>query len=254
MDIVFLEGVAAVASAVIVFIGSVFLLLALIMGARLAYFVTAAVTLGFVFIMTLVWSQGTPLGPVGQLPEWEPQDLVVDQADAEFGAAGAYPEQPWRVPNEDDPADVTKAGELESAAIDYLKQVIEGGGEGGETGEQGGTIQEGQEQEFLAEADAAVVEDSTRLLTQGDQEYGALRLEASQSALDRAEEADPEQIATETTDPDATAFVVMRYDPGNPLGQARMIAAGTFVLFVAHLFGLSRVERKSRQDFERPES
>lgn len=244
MDIVFLEGIAAVASAVIVFIGSVFLLLALIMGARLAYFVTAAVTLGFVFIMTLVWSQGTPLGPVGQLPEWEPMDLVVDQADAEFGAAGAYPEQPWRVPNEDDPADLTKAGELESAAIDYLKRVIEGG-EGAETGQGPG---------FLQESDAAVMDDSTRLLTQGDQEYGALRLEASQSALDRAEEADPEQIGTETSDPDATAFVVMHYDPGNPLGKARMIAAGTFVLFVAHLFGLSRVERKSRQDFERPES
>ncbi len=254
MDLVFLQGVAAVVSAVIVFIGSVFLLLALIMGARLAYFVTAAVTLGFTFIMTLVWSQGTPLGPVGQLPEWEPQDLVIEQADAEFGAAGAYPNEPWREPNPDDPADLTKAGELESAAIDYLKQVIEGGGEGAETGAQGGTITEGQQQEFLQESDAAVVEDSTRLLTQGDQEYGALQLEASQSALDRAEQADPDQIGTETTDPNATAFVVMSYDPGNPLGKARLIAAGTFVLFVAHLFGLSRVERKARQDFERPES
>lgn len=249
MDIVFLEGVAAVASAVIVFIGSIFLLLALITGARLAYFITAAVTLGFVFIMTLVWSQGTPLGPVGQLPQWEPEDLVVEQADAEFGAAGAYPEDPWRVPNEDDPADITKAGELESAAIDYLKQVIEGG-EGGQNGDEAIVEPPG----FLAEADAAVVADSTRLLTRGDQEFGALRLEASQSAIDRAEEADPEQVGRETTDPDTTAFVVMRYDPGNPLGNARMIAAGTFALLVAHLFGLSRVERKARQDFERPES
>ncbi len=251
MDIVFLEGVAAVVSAVIVFIGSIFLLLALIMGARLAYFVTAAVTLGFIFIMTLVWSQGTPLGPVGQLPKWEPVVLVEDQANAEFGPADAYPEDPWRVPNQDDPADVTKAGELESAAIDFLQQAIEGE-EPRPSDAQLDVIMEPPG--FLQAADASVVDESTRLLTRGDEEFGALQLEASQAAIDAADDADPEQIGRQVTNPDTQGFVVMRYDPGNPLRPARMIAGGTFALLVLHLIGLSRVERKVRQDFERPES
>ena len=239
IDLVFVEGVAAVVSAILIFIGSVFLLLSLITGARLAYFITASVTLGFVFIMTLVWSQGTPLGPVGQLPEWENVALAESSSAADFGPASSYPEGEWQVPDEDDPQEITQAGELESAAIDYLEQLLEEG----ET-----------DVAFLQATDAAVTDDSTRLMTQGEDLYGALQLEASTSALDEKKEADPEQIGTQVTPADATGFVVMRYDPGNPLGKARTIAGGTLLLFVAHLFGLSRAERKVRQDYARPES
>ncbi len=239
LDLVFVEGVAAVVSAVLIFIGSVFLLLSLITGARLAYFITASVTLGFIFIMTLVWSQGTPLGPVGQLPEWENVALAEDASAADFGPASSYPEGEWHVPAENDPQEITQAGELESAAIDYLEQLLE----------------EGEvDVAFLQATDAAVTDDSTRLMTQGEELYGALQLEAAQAALDENKEADPEQIGTVVTPADATGFVVMKYDPGNPLGKARTIAGGTLLLFVAHLFGLSRAERKIRQDYERPES
>ena len=239
IDLIFIEGIAAVLSAVLIFIGSAFLLLALIVGARLAYFITACVTLGFVFIMTLVWSQGTPLGPVGQLPEWENVALAEDASATDFGAADSYPEGEWKVPDEDNPTEITQAGELESAAIDYLEEVINEG----ET-----------EVEFLAATDAAVTEDSTRLLQQGEDLYGALELEASTSALDENKEADPEQIGTVVTPADAKGFVVMKYDFGNPLGKARTIAGGTFLLFALHLFGLSRTEKKVRQNYERPES
>ena len=76
LDTTFLTGSAAFLSAIIVFCGSVFLLLAFVLGARLAYWVTASVTLSFVFIMGAVWSYGTPLGPVGQLPKWVPSTSV----------------------------------------------------------------------------------------------------------------------------------------------------------------------------------
>jgi hypothetical protein len=39
----------------------------------------------------------------------------------------------------------------------------------------------------------------------------------------------------------------MEFDPGNPLGKARMITLGTFVLLVLHMFGLARSERKVKQ-------
>lgn len=234
MDLVFIEGIAAVVSAIILFVGSAWLLLTVIMGGRLAYFVTASVTLGFTFIMTLVWSYGTPLGPVGQLPEWNGVALGNTSSDIEFEAASSYPDQPWEAPSEDDQEALTKAAALESAAIDYLVE----------------QIQEQKGQGFLAESDALVSDDTTRLYQQGDNEYGALTLEASQSAIDNAKEADPDQTVTPE---DATAIVVMKYDPGNPLGKARTIAGGTFLLFALHLFGLSRAERKAKQELSKDE-
>ena len=229
MDLVFIEGVAAVVSGLIVFVGSVWLLLAVIMGARLAYFVTASVTLGFIFIMTLVWSYGDPLGPVGQLPEWNKVDIGESASQLEFGPASEYPEGRWEAPAEDDQEALTKAAELESAAIDYLADAI----------------QEKEGGDFLAQADASVVAESARLYTEGENEYGALTLEASSSAIDKAKDADPDQAVTPD---DASLVVVMKYDPGNPLGKARMIAAGTLIIFVLHLFGLSKAERKVKRE------
>ncbi|MEA2451825.1 MAG: hypothetical protein QOG04_535 [Actinomycetota bacterium] len=228
MDLVFIEGVAAVVSGIIVFVGTVWLLLTVIMGARLAYFVTASVALAFIFIMTLVWSFGTPLGPVGQLPDWSGVGLAESADQIEFDAASEYPEGSWAAPAEDDTAANTKAAELESAAINYLE----------------GLIPDGKGGAFVTSTDAFVVADSTRLLKQGDTEYGALQLEASTGAVAKAKEADPDQTFTPE---DATAIVVMKYDPGNPLGKARKIAAGTFLLWAAHLFGLSRAERKTKK-------
>lgn len=230
MDLIFIEGIAVVVASIIVFVGSVWLLLSVIMGPRLAYFVTASVGLGFYFIMTLVWSYGTPLGPVGQLPEWNPVGLAETAAEIEFGPAAQYPEGQWEVPAEDDVAAKTRAAELESAAVDYLEKAI--------TDKKGG--------DFLAKTDATVVSESARLLTSDDgEEYGALTLEASQVAIDKAKEADPDQ---DVTPPDANLVVVMKYDPGNPSGKARILAGGTFLVFALHLFGLSRAERRSKKE------
>lgn len=229
MDLVFIEGIAAVVSGLIVFVGSVWLLLTVIMGGRLAYFVTASVTLAFIFIMTLVWSYGTPLGPVGQMPEWNGVDLHESADQIDFGPAAQYPEDPWAAPAEDDQAAITKAAELESAAVDYLAD----------------QIQEKKGGNFLAEADASVVADSARLYSEGEEEYGALTLEASTSAIEKAKEADPDQAVTPE---DATLVVVMKYDPGNPLGKARLIAGGTFIVWALHLVGLSRAERKTTKE------
>ena len=236
MDLVFIEGVAAVVASIILFVGSAWLLLTVLMGGRLAYFVTASVTLGFTFIMTLVWSYGTPLGPVGQLPEWNGVAIAGSADQVEFEAASSYPDQPWTVAAEDDQAAITKAAELESAAIDYLAA----------------QIQKQKGQGFVAESDATVTEDSTRLYEQGEKQYGALVLEASQTAIDKADEADPDQL-DQITSEDAIAIVVMEYDPGNPLGKARTIAGGTFLLFALHLFGLSRAESKAKKELSTDE-
>ncbi len=217
MDTAFLTGMGAFVSAVIIFIGSAFLLLTLIVGARLAYWITASVTFAFAFIMAVVWSIN-PLGPVGKLPEWDQIDLGTNAEQLEFDAAAQYPDSPWREPDPDDQVETTKVSELEGAATEAFEVALDKG-----------------RVDFDPSVSILVVEDSSRLIERGGTEYGLTRLEI----LNALEETEGE-IA-----------VVMKYDPGNPLGQARIIAAGMLGLFALHLFGLSRTEKQVAA--ERPE-
>jgi hypothetical protein len=245
MDTIVIEGVAAVVSGIIVFCGSVWLLLTMVLGARLAYFVTASVTLAFVVMMGVVWSIN-PLGPVGALPGWEETGVSEDVAELEGPNAGSYPDAPWQEFAEDDEAEQALASELESAATDALEAAIENG-----------------DVEVFEEATQAVAsEGSARVLEADGVRYGAVTLEPAPEAEPEEEEAQedspiqeldvppvpsPEPTpASELPDEDARVYALFELDPGNPLGQARMITLGGFVLLALHLFGLSVSERRSK--------
>lgn len=218
MDTPFITGMAAFVSAILIFCGSAFLLMMLVMGVRLAYFVTASIVLAFVLILGVVWSVN-PLGPVGQLPDWEPLDLGQDASAIEFGPASGYPDQPWHTAPEDDETELTRISELETSAQDYVTEAA-AEGEGDLPSAIGST--------------AIAGDDSSVLLTQDGTEYGATTVEV--------EDVDGEAAGE--------YLVVMEYDPGNPLGQARMITVGTFILFVLHLIGLSMSEKRARRERE----
>lgn len=207
--VIFIEGVAAVASAVIVFCGSVWLLLMLVLGARLAYFVTATITLGVLLIMGVVWSINQ-LGPVGELPSWTGIAAADTPAEADFNAASSYPEGPWQLVNRDDAREAAKAAELESEAGDVLAEAID----------------DGDVTTFEDAGDALANPDKTAFVEQGGKTYGGVTLE--------------------NADGDASAVVFASFDPGNPLGPARQITGGIFLLFVLHLFLLSRVEKRAK--------
>ena len=250
MDSLFVEGVAATVSAILIFCGSVWLLLALVLGPRLAYFITASVTLGFVLLMGAVWSYGDPLGPVGVLPSWSEVGAAETAADIGFGPAADYPEDPWFEPSADDAEQNEFATAAETEALDALEAAIEAG----------------DVTAFGSVSEAAADGEGTRLLIQDGDVIAAVRFEVLQ-----AEEGDTEtdapgdqDIAPEegdspaeddaaaaaeedAPDPDAEAFVILERDPGNPLLMARQITAGTFLLFVLHLFGLSRSEKRARR-------
>ena len=237
MDTAFVTGMSAFVSAMLIFVGSAFLLLALVLGARLAYFITASVTLAFTLIMGLVWSVN-PLGPLGQLPEWDPIDAKTEASELEFDDAGSYPDDPWAVPNTEDAIQTTQASELESDATKYV----------------GTQITEGEIEGFPAVPQFTVETDSTRLLIQGDKTYGATVIEVLPPVTTpeygiptkkQLEEAEAEEASgAEEIEPLGTVTVVAEYDPGNPLGVARQITVGTFILFVLHLIGLSFSERR----------
>ena len=228
MDNTFFIGGAAFISSVIIFCGSVWLLLAMILGPRLSYMITASVTLGFVFIMGLVWSYGTPLGPVGELPSWNPVDIAAVGEPLDFEAGGQYPEDPWQPVNPDDALQTTQAGELGNAATGFLEESIAGGDEN---------------VTFESAGDAIVNTESVRLLEEEDGTlYGALTFDVLEV---EGEEGELEEDSA-TTEAEPTV-VVMEYDYGNPSKPARQITAGTFLVFVLHLFGLSRSEKKARE-------
>jgi len=213
MDMTFVEGVAAVVSAIIVFCGSVWLLLSMILGPRLAYFITASVTLGFLLIMGVVWSL-SPLGPVGKTPEWKPLAIGVEGDQLDAGPADGYPDGGgWREVNTNDEGEITQAAELGSASTEFLEVAIDDASS--ETG-------------FADAGDATANSDTVRLLEEGDTLYGGVTLEPIEGA-----EGDP-------------TIAILEFDPGNPTGPAKMITLGALVLFALHLFGLSRSERRAR--------
>jgi hypothetical protein len=209
--VIFIEGIAAVGAAVIVFCGSVWLLLMLVLGARLAYFVTATVTLGVLLIMGVVWSVNQ-LGPVGVLPSWDGVAAADQAAEADFSAAATYPDNPWTPVNRDDAGEAAKASELETEAAHVLEDAIK----------------DGDVTTFSDVGDALVTVEDTRFFEQGGKTYGG--------------------VTFEDTEKTASAVVFASYDPGNPLGPARQITGVIFLLFALHLFGLSRIEKRAKPE------
>ncbi|MGH2748244.1 MAG: hypothetical protein ACRDKB_10010 [Actinomycetota bacterium] len=216
MDLTFVEGAAATVSAIVVFVGSAFLLMTMVMGARLAYFVTATVTLSFLLMMGVVWSL-SPLGPVGDLADWDGVGIGATAQETGFGPASAYPENPWRPADEEDEGETTQVGELSSAAGSVLEDAIS----------------EGEVETFTEASDGAINDDRTRLLEQDGDLFGAVTFEPVEGS-----EATGEVVA------------VLEFDPGNPLGPARTMTVGVAALFVLHLWGLSRQERRVRRKAE----
>ena len=210
-------GFAAVISGVLIFCGSVWMLLTLVVGARLAYFITASITLAFIAILGGVWSYGTqPLGPVSEQPSWSSVGMGESPQDVNFNLASQYPDSPWFVADTEDAAQSAQAAELESAASNFLQEQIDAG----------------KSDAFETASDATVKEDSTLLVDDDGKQYGALILEPAAG-----------KQGTDT-------FVVMSYDPGNPFQMARFITIGSILLLALHLFGLSRAEAAAKRRAE----
>ncbi|MDQ3878798.1 MAG: hypothetical protein M3290_10695 [Actinomycetota bacterium] len=214
--IIFIEGLAATVCAIIVFCGSVWLLLTLVTGARLAYFITASVTLGVLVILGVVWSLN-PLGPVGELPKWNPVQYADSVDKINFGPASSYPDSPWTPVNKNDTAQAQKGSLLESGA----------------SGGFGDAINKGQVTVFTTTSQGLINSDLDRFLDQGGTTYGMVTFEAVTGK--------------------GSAVALLKYDPGNALGPPRQLTGWFVGLFVLHLFGLSWAERKARPQAKAPE-
>lgn len=100
MDPVFVKGIVAFALMIVVFIGSVHLLLSMILGARLGYLVLGSCLFGVMILISSIWAV-TALGPKGPETTWVTVATgpAISTIDSEFGDfdVSSYPNG-WTVP------------------------------------------------------------------------------------------------------------------------------------------------------------
>ncbi|MBI4259558.1 MAG: hypothetical protein HY658_03230 [Actinobacteria bacterium] len=106
---VFLKGVLVVVMAFVLFVGSVYLLLAAVFGVRMGYLVMAVALFGWMLLLSAMWTFGAPgtlknIGPrptgpgAGAEPHWQPIGFGVEVASPQFPVVDEYPGEPWREP------------------------------------------------------------------------------------------------------------------------------------------------------------
>lgn len=102
-----IEGTLVVVMSIVLFCGSVYLLLSAIFGLRMAYFIAATGVFGFMIILSAIWAFGAPgtpkyLGPKGKLPAWVPVGEGVTLRSSTHPVIENYPQDPWRAPGRGD--------------------------------------------------------------------------------------------------------------------------------------------------------
>lgn len=104
MDPVFVQGLIATVLSFAVFVGTPWLLLAMVLGPRMAYLVLGSVFFGIMVILSAMWFANA-LGPKGTETRWQAIGVGNDLTEVEgLGSTyevGDYPEGGWLVPQKD---------------------------------------------------------------------------------------------------------------------------------------------------------
>jgi hypothetical protein len=116
-----LEGTLVVVSAMVLFFGSVWVLLAAVFGVRMGYLVAATGFFSFFLLLALLWTIGAPgtnrfLGPKGDLPAWKAVAAGDDLVSSTYPVVDRYPGGPWK------PADNAASTEIEGAFQEFLAE------------------------------------------------------------------------------------------------------------------------------------
>lgn len=108
----FIKAWGAVIMGFVLFIGSIYVLLAAVFGRRMGYLVLGTMFFGWMIILSSLWtfgffSQGIPakggittnLGPRGTEPHWQPMGGGFEVVSEKFPEVKNYPSQPWQEPD-----------------------------------------------------------------------------------------------------------------------------------------------------------
>src|SRR6266571_3436027 len=120
-------GWITVAMAFVIFVGSIYLILAAVFGVRMGYLVVATAFFGWMMIFSSLWafgfwSQGlgtpTNLGPRGTEPHWQPVAVGVEVTSSKYPVASKYPGAPWQMPKGE--GQLASVGTFTSAVQEYM--------------------------------------------------------------------------------------------------------------------------------------
>ncbi|HWC32121.1 MAG TPA: hypothetical protein VG709_03245, partial [Actinomycetota bacterium] len=125
-----LEGFLVVVAAIVLFVGSVFLLLAAVFGIRMGYLMTATGFFGFWVLLAVLWTFGSwafgapgtlpNLGPRGELPSWIPVAQGTDLRSETLPVVDQYPRGDWRSPE-----DAAATAEVDPATLAFQEFLAE---------------------------------------------------------------------------------------------------------------------------------
>lgn len=103
-------GVLVVVAAVLLFCGSIYLLLATDLGARLGFLVAFTGLMGFLLILSTLWiTTASPLNTLkGRIPQWKVQQVVTDLDQAKITAVRS-------IENKKNKVDTTEAANVKAA-------------------------------------------------------------------------------------------------------------------------------------------
>ena len=113
------KGAGVAIMGLILFIGSVYLLLSAILGRTMGYLVLMVSLTGWLAIQSSLWlfgfwSQGietpTNLGPRGSEPAWIALEASPNSTSDRYEVFSTYPDQPWAPPGSADTADIQSVG------------------------------------------------------------------------------------------------------------------------------------------------
>jgi hypothetical protein len=124
----FVKGTAVIVAAMVLFVGSVYLLLSAIFGLRMAYLVLAVAFFGWMIILSMIWTFGQPpilgvtgtktnLGPRGTEPHWQVFAAGTGSVASKYPVTKAYPAGPWHPP---DTVSKSAVATVTTAVQDYL--------------------------------------------------------------------------------------------------------------------------------------
>ena len=122
-------GYLTVIMGFILFVGSVYLLLAAVFGPRMGYLVMAVALFGWMIILSALWafgfwSQGldtpTNLGPRGTEPHWAAFGAGVEVASDSYPVVEQYPGSPWVEPSGIEDERTASIGTVTTAVQDFM--------------------------------------------------------------------------------------------------------------------------------------
>jgi hypothetical protein len=116
----FWKGLAVTLCAFILFVGSIYVLLAAVFGLRMGYLVLAVSFFAWMIIMSALWTFGAPgtlrnLGPRGYEPHWQVFAAGAGTvSSSQYPQVSAYPARPWHPPDE-----------VSQPSVDTLKSIMQ---------------------------------------------------------------------------------------------------------------------------------